>query len=63
MHNINLVLVIRETDVNKVVLELQHVADYAPNFSDEFKNIFNAMHIHLQPCLKSIENIFDCSVT
>ena len=51
MHNINLVLIIRETDVNEVVLEGRHVADYTPNFSDEFKNIFDALHVHLHPRL------------
>ena len=63
MHNINLVLIIRETDVNKVVFERRHVANYAPNFSNEFENIFDAMDVHLQPRLQSIKNILDSSVT
>ncbi len=63
MHNIiYLVLVIRETDVNKVIYELRHVPDYSPDFSDKFEDSFDAMHVHLQPCLKSIKNILDSSI-
>ena len=44
MHNIiYLVLVIRETDVNKVIYELRHVPDYSPDFSDKFEDSFDAM--------------------
>lgn len=50
-----LVLVIWKTDVNKV--------NYATYFPDKLEDIFNAMHIHLQPSLKCIENIFNSTVT
>jgi hypothetical protein len=49
--------------MNKVVFERRHVPDYATDFSDKFEDSFDAMHVDLQPCLKSIKNIFDSSVT
>ena len=47
----------------EIVFVRLNVPDYAATFSDEFEDIFDAMHVHRHPSLQSIENILDSSVT
>ena len=62
MH-ISSLLIIQKADVNKVVFEHRYVTDNASYFSDKRQDIFDAMHIHLQPSLKSVEYILNSTIT
>jgi len=47
----------------EIILVRLYVPDYVTYFCGEFDDSIDALHFHLHPGLKSIENILDSSIT